>query len=89
VEPCEEIRLQLMLLLGDIVRTAGHAIGAYAAEAVMMAEAGFLDAFYEINVQACSVVTALNGAGPPLHLAARAPTLRSSRNSSSGGSSSR
>ena len=64
VEPCEEIRLQLLVLLGNIVSTAGPAIGAYAAEAVMMAEAGFQDPFYEVNVQACSVVATLNGALP-------------------------
>ena len=61
VETCEEIRLKLALLFVSLLRLAGKACGAYAAEALGTIKALIEDPYHEVNIQSCHATLALNG----------------------------
>ena len=61
-EPSEEVRLQLARLLSLLVTLAGKAISAYSGEVLEMATLMSCDPYYEVNIEACAAVLALNDA---------------------------
>ena len=61
-EPSEEVRLLLARLLTLLVTLASKAISAYSGEVLEMATLMSCDPFYEVNIEACAAVLALNDA---------------------------
>ncbi|KAG1672600.1 hypothetical protein FOA52_002080 [Chlamydomonas sp. UWO 241] len=59
-EGSEEVRLTLTRLLLLLLELADNAAAAYAAEAVAIVKVLADDPFHEVNVEACSIVLALN-----------------------------
>jgi hypothetical protein len=60
-EPSEEVRVALAGLLNELLRSAGGAVGAYAAEVWALLQATLADPSPEVAVQGCAAAQQLAG----------------------------